>query len=47
MLSSLASERVTRRFVAGLVTAVSVGMTAAALVGFGAISSWVGMWVLP
>lgn len=32
--SSLASERLTRRFGTGLVTAVSVGMTAAALVGF-------------
>jgi len=34
ILSSLGSERLTRRFGAGLVTAVSVGMTAAALVGF-------------
>jgi fucose permease len=34
ILSSLASERVTRRFGAGPVTAVSVGMTAAALFGF-------------
>lgn len=32
--SSLMSDRVTRRFGAGLVTAVSVGMTAAALAGF-------------
>jgi fucose permease len=34
ILSSLASERITRRFGVGVVTAVSVGMTAAALVGF-------------
>src|SRR5699024_12753557 len=34
IVSSLASERVTLRFGAGVVTAVSVAMTAAALVGF-------------
>lgn len=33
--SSLLSDRVTRRFGAGLVTALSVGLTAAALAGFG------------
>ncbi len=33
IVSSLASERVSRRFGAGAVTAVSVGMTAAALFG--------------
>ena len=34
IVSSLLSERLTRRLGAGLVTAISVGMTAAALVGF-------------
>lgn len=33
--SSLLSDRVTRRFGAGLITALSVGLTAAALAGFG------------
>ncbi|MCA5892060.1 MFS transporter [Isoptericola sp. NEAU-Y5] len=43
ILSSLASERVTRRFGAGIVTAVSVGLTAAALVGFSVSGSF---WML-
>ncbi|TDE89214.1 MFS transporter [Occultella glacieicola] len=47
--SSLASERVTRRFGAGLVTAVSVGMTAAALVGFSFSDSFwmLCLWAIP
>lgn len=47
--SSLASERLTRRFGAGLVTAVSVGMTAAALLGFSSAGSfWVlCLWAIP
>jgi fucose permease len=49
ILSSLASERVTRRFGVGLVTAVSVGMTAAALVGFSFSSSFwmLCLWAIP
>jgi fucose permease len=49
ILSSLASERVTRRFGAGLVTAVSVGLTAAALVGFSASGSFwlLCLWAVP
>jgi fucose permease len=49
ILSSLASERITRRFGAGLVTTVSVGMTAAALVGFSfADSFWMlCLWAIP
>lgn len=49
ILSSLGSERVTRRFGAGVVTAVSVGMTAAALVGFSTSGSfWVlCLWAVP
>jgi len=49
ILSSLASERVTRRFGAGVVTAVSVGMTAAALVGFSFSGSfWIlCVWAIP
>ena len=49
ILSSLASERVTRRFGAGLVTAVSVGMTAAALVGFSVSDSFwmLCLWAIP
>lgn len=49
ILSSLASERVTRRFGAGLVTAVSVGMTAAALVGFSMSGSFwmLCLWAIP
>ncbi len=49
ILSSLASERVTRRFGAGIVTAVSVGMTAAALVGFSFSDSFwmLCLWAIP
>lgn len=49
VISSLASERVTRRFGAGVVTAVSVGMTAAALVGFSASDSFwmLCLWAIP
>lgn len=49
IVSSLASERVTRRFGAGTVTAVSVGLTAAALVGFSVSGSfWVlCLWAVP
>ncbi|MEU1972917.1 MFS transporter [Microbacterium sp. NPDC019599] len=49
IFSSLASERVTRRFGAGVVTAVSVGMTAAALVGFSTSGSFwmLCLWAIP
>lgn len=49
IVSSLASERLTRRFGAGLVTAVSVGMTAAALVGFSFSGSFwlLVLWAVP
>ena len=49
ILSSLLSERLTRRFGAGLVTAVSVAMTAAALFGFSLSPSlfWVCLWAIP
>ena len=49
ILSSLASERVTRRFGVGIVTAVSVGMTAAALVGFSVSDSFwmLCLWAIP
>ena len=49
ILSSLASERITRRFGAGLVTAVSVGLTAAALVGFSVSGSFwmLCLWAIP
>lgn len=49
ILSSLASERVTRRFGVGLVTAVSVGMTAAALVGFSTSGEFwmLCLWAIP
>ena len=49
ILSSLASERVTRRFGVGVVTAVSVGMTAAALVGFSVSGSFwmLCLWAIP
>lgn len=47
--SSLASDRLTRRFGAGLVTAVSVGLTAAALVGFSFSGSFwlLCLWAVP
>lgn len=49
ILSSLASERMTRRFGVGVVTAVSVGLTAAALVGFSVSGAfWVlCLWAVP
>lgn len=49
ILSSLSSERVTRRFGAGAVTAVSVGLTAAALVGFSVSGSFwmLCLWAVP
>ena len=49
ILSSLASERLTRRFGAGAVTAVSVGMTAAALLGFSTSGSFwmLCLWAIP
>ncbi|WP_229386205.1 MFS transporter [Microbacterium allomyrinae] len=49
IFSSLASERVTRRFGVGAVTAVSVGMTAAALVGFSVSGSFwmLCLWAIP
>ncbi|WP_447925349.1 MFS transporter [Georgenia muralis] len=49
IVSSLASERVTRRFGAGVVTAVSVGLTAAALVGFSVSGSFwmLCLWAVP
>src|SRR5690554_2678904 len=47
--SSLGSERLTRRFGTPLVTAVSVGMTAAALVGFSVSGSFwmLLLWAVP
>ena len=49
IVSSLASERLTRRFSAGSVTAVSVGMTAAALVGFSFSDAFwmLCLWAIP
>lgn len=49
ILSSLASERLTRRFGTGVVTAVSVGMTAAALVGFSSSDAFwmLCLWAVP
>ena len=49
IVSSLASDRLTRRWGAGLVTAVSVGTTAVALLGFSlAPSFWVlCLWAVP
>ncbi len=49
IVSSLASERLTRRFSAGSVTAVSVGMTAAALVGFSVSDAFwmLCLWAIP
>lgn len=49
IFSSLASERVTRRFGVGLVTAVSVGMTAAALIGFSVSGEFwmLCLWAIP
>ena len=49
ILSSLASDRLTRRFGAGLVTATSVGMTAAALIGFSLSDQFwmICLWAIP
>lgn len=49
IVSSLASERLTRRFGAGRVTAISVAMTAAALLGFSTSSQfWMLLvWAVP
>ena len=49
IVSSLLSDRLTRRFGAGLVTAVSVGMTAAALFGFSLSGSfpWLCLFAVP
>lgn len=49
VLSSLQSDRMTRRFGAGGVTAISVAMTAAALFGFSISSSFWAMclWAIP
>lgn len=49
ILSSLASERITRRFGVGIVTAVSVGLTAAALIGFSISGSFwmLCLWAIP
>lgn len=49
IISSLMSDRLTRRFGTGMVTAVSVGMTAAALIGFSNSSEfWMLLvWAIP
>jgi len=49
IVSSLASERLTRRLGAGVVTAVSVALTAAALVGFSLSGSFwlLCLWAVP
>ena len=49
VISSLQSDRLTRRFGAGWVTAVSVGMTAAALFGFSVSNSFwaLCLWAVP
>lgn len=49
ILSSLASERLTRRFGAGLVTAISVGLTASALFGFAFSDQFwmLCLWAIP
>ena len=49
IVSSLLSDRTTRKFGAGVVTAVSVGMTAAALLGFSVSNSVLEMclWSIP
>ena len=49
ILSSLQSDRLTRRFGAGKVTAVSVGLTAAALLGFSVSGSFwmLCLWAIP
>ena len=49
IISSLASDRLIRRFGTGLVTAVSVAMTAAALIGFSMTREYwmLFLWALP
>ena len=49
VVSSLQSDRLTRRFGAGVVTAASVGMTAAALLGFSVSGSFwaLCLWAVP
>ena len=49
VISSLQSDRLTRRFGAGWVTVISVGMTAAALFGFSASNSFwaLCLWAIP
>lgn len=49
VVSSLQSDRLTRKFGAGVVTAVSVGMTAAALFGFSVSHSFwmLCIWAIP
>ena len=49
IISSLASDRLTKRFGAGLVTAVSVCMTAVALFGFSISTSFwmLCLWAIP
>ena len=49
IVSSLLSDRVTRKFGAGAVTAVSVAMTAAALFGFSVTKSFwlLLLWAIP
>ncbi len=49
IVSSLMSERLTRRLGVGLVTAISVGMTAAALIGFSFSGSFwmLCLWAIP
>ncbi len=49
ILSSLQSDRLTRKFGAGPITAVSVGMTAAALLGFSVSHSFwmLCLWAVP
>lgn len=49
IISSLMSSRVIRKLGTGLVTAISVGMTAAALFGFSVSSSFIFLciWAVP
>ncbi|MFT0846674.1 MFS transporter [Actinomycetaceae bacterium L2_0104] len=49
IISSLQSDRLTKKFGPGLVTAVSVGMTAAALIGFSFSGSFLVLclWAIP
>lgn len=49
IVSSLQSDRLTKKFGTGLVTATSVGMTAVALVGFSYSHSFIALclWAIP